>query len=234
MAGRSVWYDGAWVDVSGGSGLAIPTSGLHMRLRADEITGLSNGDPVATWPDISGNGRDATQATSGKRPTWQSAGVNGRPAVRFTLASSQYMATASWTELAQPNTVVVVASISASSYICDGIADGYRHAIFAISGMSIFAGSSVSGSVSMPAAASVWTGVYNGASSLLRRNGTTVASGNAGTNGLTGLTIGSRFNGAQNSNDYICEVLVYDRLLTSDERALVEGLLIADWGLSST
>ena len=35
--------------------------------KADAITGVANGSPLATWPDVSGNGNDATQSTA--RPT---------------------------------------------------------------------------------------------------------------------------------------------------------------------
>lgn len=44
---------------------------------------LSDGDPVATWTDSSGNGFDVTQGTAGFRPTYQTAELNGKPVVRF-------------------------------------------------------------------------------------------------------------------------------------------------------
>lgn len=51
--------------------------------KADSLS-LSDGDPVATWADSTGNGFDATQATSGYRPTYKTAIRNGLPVVRFT------------------------------------------------------------------------------------------------------------------------------------------------------
>jgi len=54
---------------------------LAQWLKADAIGGLSGGDPVATWTASTGN--NATQATSGNRPTYQTAVVNGHPVVRF-------------------------------------------------------------------------------------------------------------------------------------------------------
>lgn len=56
-------------------------SGLVVWLAADEITGLSDGDPVATWSDLSGNGNDATEATN--TPTYQTNEINSLPIVRF-------------------------------------------------------------------------------------------------------------------------------------------------------
>jgi hypothetical protein len=52
---------------------------------ADTITGLEDGDPVGTWPDQSGNGNDATQATAANKPTYKAALVdfNNQPGVEF-------------------------------------------------------------------------------------------------------------------------------------------------------
>ncbi len=70
-----------------GSGPPPPFDPLSLspliRLKASSITGLSSGDPVATWPDTSGNARDASQATSAKRPTWVTGVLNGKAVVRF-------------------------------------------------------------------------------------------------------------------------------------------------------
>ncbi len=60
-------------------------AGLGLWLNAEKITGLSNGDPVVTWEDQSGNGNDHTQATGSKRPTYRTDVVNGKPVVRFDL-----------------------------------------------------------------------------------------------------------------------------------------------------
>jgi hypothetical protein len=58
-------------------------SGLALWLDATRITGLSDGGSVATWSDVSGNGRDATQATGAKQPTYKTAIQNSKPVVRF-------------------------------------------------------------------------------------------------------------------------------------------------------
>lgn len=63
----------------------IPKSvaGLNLWLKADAITGLSDGDPVSSWSDSSTVGRTVSQATAGFRPTYRINAVNGKPAVRF-------------------------------------------------------------------------------------------------------------------------------------------------------
>jgi hypothetical protein len=58
-------------------------SGLQMWLDADQIVGLVDNDPVATWADASGNANDATQGTAANRPIYKTNIVNGKPVVRF-------------------------------------------------------------------------------------------------------------------------------------------------------
>lgn len=50
--------------------------------KADEIGGLSDGDPVTTWSDSSGNSVDLSQ-TGSARPTYKTSIINGLPVVRF-------------------------------------------------------------------------------------------------------------------------------------------------------
>ena len=81
----------------GGGGYALPyTTDLAAAYAADQITGLSDGDAVTTWQDLSGNGRHLTGTNS---PTFESDGSslkNGLPVVRTVAASSQYFASASF------------------------------------------------------------------------------------------------------------------------------------------
>ncbi|MBU1719582.1 MAG: hypothetical protein KKA07_10980, partial [Bacteroidetes bacterium] len=60
-------------------------------LKADYITGLSNGDQVATWADASGNGNDLTQSTAGLRPLYYTNQANGFPAIYFTDNAGNYL-----------------------------------------------------------------------------------------------------------------------------------------------
>jgi hypothetical protein len=56
---------------------------LRLWLKADAIQNLIDGDAVAAWSDISGNGWSATQSTAGSRPTYKTNILNGQPVVRF-------------------------------------------------------------------------------------------------------------------------------------------------------
>lgn len=62
----------------------VDIAGLELDLDADRILPvLADGDPVATWPDRSGKGRNATQANAAAKPTWKINILNGRAVVRF-------------------------------------------------------------------------------------------------------------------------------------------------------
>lgn len=64
------------------SGLPRPDR-LWLRLEADRIAGLSDGDAAATWSDLSGRGNHATQGTGSKQPLYKVGIFNGRPGVPF-------------------------------------------------------------------------------------------------------------------------------------------------------
>ncbi len=65
--------------------LATPpvTTGLVLDFEANAIHGLSNGDKVASWPDISGHNNNAVQANTDRQPVFETNAINGLPAIRF-------------------------------------------------------------------------------------------------------------------------------------------------------
>lgn len=64
--------------------------GLQAWFDASQIVGLSDNDPVDEYPDESGNGNDATQADSGKQPTFQTNEYGSLPTVQTDGNSSAH------------------------------------------------------------------------------------------------------------------------------------------------
>jgi hypothetical protein len=69
-----------------------PPPSLSAWFKAEALSGLSNGDLVGTWIDSSGKSNTATQVTTTRQPSYVSAAINGRPAVRFNAAESDNLA----------------------------------------------------------------------------------------------------------------------------------------------
>ena len=73
--------------------------------------------------------------------------------------------------------------------------------------------------------------VANGSSSIIRRNKSDVGTGDAGTNGLNGITLAAQFNGLANADIDICEVLIYDASVSTGDRDSIETYLQDKWGV---
>ena len=71
--------------------LFVPTSlpGCGLWLHAGAGLTTNGLGAVERWADQSGNGHDATQATSGAQPVWVADAVNGLPAVRFEASGTK-------------------------------------------------------------------------------------------------------------------------------------------------
>lgn len=61
----------------------IDIAGLQIFYDARQLVGLNDGDAVATWSDLSGNSRDATQGTASKRPLYKTNVYGSDPALLF-------------------------------------------------------------------------------------------------------------------------------------------------------
>ena len=59
----------------------IQLPGLGLWLEADQIAGVTDGGPVATWPDLSGS--DFHASTLAAPPLWKQVGIGGLPSVEF-------------------------------------------------------------------------------------------------------------------------------------------------------
>jgi len=69
------------------------STGAVLALDSRFISGLNDGDAVATWEDRTNNNNDATQGNSARRPIYKTAQQGGQPIVRFSKASTQYLLT---------------------------------------------------------------------------------------------------------------------------------------------
>ena len=212
-------------------------AGLKLWLKADALS-LSDGDPVGTWTDSSGNANNAT-ASGSARPTYKVAILNGHAALRFD-GTANVMNVAS--VCAQPLTYFIVGKMTTTStYYFDGVS-GNRFALSdGLNGtpnnLGLYAGGAVVESAFTVAgsAAKLWSGVGNAASSSIFKDGAAFATGNPGTQGLDGgMTIGNRFALSLFLNGDIEEIIVYNTALSAGNRQAVEDYLGAKYGITIT
>lgn len=184
-----------------GSGGGWPSSldgTLRLRLEGDNVSGLSDGDPVTTWLDQSGNGFNATQSTGSAKPEWVQTDTdfNSQSTLLFDGVDDGLNCgvTAS-----QPCTVFLVqkSAETGTDYWLDGSGSNRISLGYGLSGTpsnkaSVFAGGSVLTATNTNSGACLWRFTANAGSSSLYVNGVSEASGSAGSNSLSDATIGYR------------------------------------------
>lgn len=170
----------------------------HTLFWADEITGLGDGDPVATWADSSGNGHDATQSTAAKRPVFRPAfaGFNGHAVVEFD-GVDDWLATSPFATPPAGGEVALIVQRTGSSTDQRHYFDGTAPAHWAIgsrqgggSNRFIYQGTpGVNGGTEDNA--KHYLRVNFGAVDTLHVDGTQVVSANVGTQTLPGIRLGA-------------------------------------------
>lgn len=208
--------------------------GLGLWLDADDSATITVATGVSRWADKSGNARDVTQTTTGFQPSYQAASLNGRNVVRFD-GSDDRLVSSAYT-ISQPLTVFIVARYtsvaSSAAHMFDG--DTSRVAMFAqTNNLRMFAGSIVGTGTVAANTAFQATGIYNGASSTLRKDRAVVnATINPGSNAWTQPVLGVAYSVSATAPypGDIAEIIAYSRVLTAGEIASVESYLSAKWG----
>lgn len=73
-------------NLSGWNGGILPNqiSGMDLWLNAGTITGVTNGNPISSWSDASGNSNNFSQSNNAYQPIYETNVLNGQPAVQFT------------------------------------------------------------------------------------------------------------------------------------------------------
>jgi hypothetical protein len=233
----------------------IDISGLQLWLDASDTSTLYNatvggslvttdGSAVARWQDKSGNNRHATQATANARPLLKTAIKNGRNGIRLD-GTNDFMDVTS-ISIAQPYTIFAALVFRNTSphlggYLFDKTNGTNRVSI----------GWNATGLVGDIGKLWYWAGgaslpqdtvnstnqnivigtVFNGASSLMTKNGTQILSGNNGTTSLAAMRLGARFDPSAHCNADLYEILIYNSALTTTQRQAVESYLNTKWAL---
>jgi hypothetical protein len=183
--------------------------------------GANNGY-VQTFYDQTGNGRNCTSNSPTAQPQIYDGSVvlkeNGKPAL--VSQATQNLQWFDFTDIAQPNTCFSVAVAGTNGYIYDGIQNVGQNTLYnQTNAIQMWAGAPVLNTgVDVPSQAQS-TALFNGATSIVRIDGSQVASGSTGTQPRRGLTVGAYYDG-NNPADKVQEIIAYN----SDETANFEAI----------
>jgi len=220
IAGLTLWLEagvGTWQDAA----MTIPA--------------VNDGDPVGGWADQSGNGNHPTQPTAAKRPKLRLNIVNTLPVIRFDGIDD-------WLKriminVTQPWSLFMVFTVRlwvADRHIIDGANLQSRISESAAVGRLQYncgAGLSIDGFV----VNTFWliTGMVNGAASNIYRNNLAPSAGNLGALNMPNITIAARGTalGSGHSQIDVAEIVIYNALLSDDDRALVWDYLNTKYAL---
>lgn len=212
-------------------------AGLKLWLRAGSLS-LSDGDPVSSWTDLSGNANHAVQASGTKQPLFKTAIINGKDVVRFDGVDDVLVAP---TPIGPPCSCFVVctphggAEIAYSIYVLTaGIWISQRLSGVNWGSFMSALGEQNAGEDLAEDVPTLLEQTCNSPSpTILYRNGVQkistadiVASGAA-----TNVQIGADDPASRWVNGDIAEVVLYDTVLSGVNRALVEGYLMTSYGL---
>ena len=202
----------------------------------DVSTVTVTGQGASTWSDKSGNSNDLLQTIDNDRPAYTS-GVS----LDFD-GVSENMVTSTFTggSISQPNTIFIAhqpQGIFSSQNIYDGIANGSRHTLFAFpTTLAIFAGVQLNTSpaINSGTAKVIEQVEWNTTSSVYRRDGISRATGNVGTNPLSGLTLAARFSIADFMDSDVFEIVIVNGALTVAQQNQLGNYLADRHGITWT
>jgi len=202
----------------------IPTENLMLWVSADSVEIIDG--KVAIMYDLSGNNSHAQQANSANRPIFKDIGLNNLPVLSFT--GNQFLKAQYPTSLSQPITSFAVWKTTQSANVvcyCN-----YSSSLFDLqsysNGIQIYTSSGIGYSKPCPFDFILSTAIYNGSSSKIFENGILKASGNVGSSSMNGITIGATYSNTWLLRGEIAELIFYNRLLSEQERSLVENYLM--------
>ena len=224
-------------------------------LQADGTLTKDGANKVSVWNDMSGFGRNATQAVAANQPTWMPNIFNGKPALFFDGVNGNYflenttqtpVATAG---AARTYFVVAKADCNATGYKGGHLFSHRRTSQASTleftdngSGGIYYAGNLTSNhpsaNVSFADGQKIFVGAWRTAGTGtpidFRMNGVqaTVTNSNfIADNGAAGYAVGDRRDGVLNNDwqGYIAEIIVYDRAVTDAERLNTERYLTAKY-----
>lgn len=222
----------------GSSFTPLAIAACKLWLDANDITTITKdgSDLVSQWNDKSTEANVLVQATGSFKPKWFSAIQNGKDIIRFD-GVADYITDAATNTYSQPSTLFIVCTsptedIALNKGMFDGVSNRNLFNLQTTGvGYRVYANTGLVGGTRQTSA-KIFRVVFNGGSSSLHINGSSILSGAAGADSLSGIILGAFTTGANGWADYdVCEVIFYNAILSAGDITLVENYLTSKWGL---
>ena len=215
-----------WVATNSSAFSPLAIGGVELFVEADNVTEAAGG--VSVWGDQGSSGNDLLQGTEGNRPGLVSSWRNSRPALSFN-GTTHFLRIAALANgsLSQSYTIVLVGSwdndngTGPFAVASAATAFGVRHQG---GDPTLSTGANFNSGTSAPASgtAFVMLAEANSSSSKIRFEGHGVAvqnaTGNAGTGGLVGVTVGGYGSGSALWAEHIAAVAIYSKVLSDAQK----------------
>lgn len=210
-------------------------SGLVAWYDAAQITGLNDGDAVAQWDDLSGNGYHLTQSDNTRRPLYKVNIKNGLPVIRFD-GSNDGISCVLGSSYPQPNTILCVFRFRAlSTWATVYDSSARTNLTIGVAGtndiIQIHAGSSYNTYYGSALNNFFVSNIrFNGSSTIVRFNSEPIGVGSSGTNAFSKIDIGTYLYTIFAQLD-IAELIIYNKSLNAYETFNLEKYLSQKWGI---
>ena len=191
-------------------------------VRANDITGLADGDKISTWSDKSGNNNNLTQATEDYQPLFKTDIWNGKSVVRFDGVDDYLWDTFT---LSQPEHIFIIAKLltdlSGNDTIIDGSGSNKMRITALDNIIALYATTTFNTTflADFNGRFHLWQGYFSGDSSYCAEDNLSKETGSLGTTGASGITLGMR--GDRNNNGLanidIAEVVIYSAEVIGDD-----------------
>ncbi|WP_169792606.1 PKD domain-containing protein [Salinivirga cyanobacteriivorans] len=203
----------------------------HLSLWYNGDSVLNNGNQVQKWYDLSGKNYNAIQNETSAMPYYEDSVINGLPALFFD--GSKYMETDFGVDYPQPNTYIMLWSITANAGFLQlpysGLYPGKTNSTFwrNNSTININGGNYVNNVYpkEIPFYFMITTTVFNEDSTVIYENSIFKKRVDAGTDSVAGLIFGGVPDEDYYLHGYLPEFMFFDTIITDEQRNLVENYL---------
>ena len=235
----STTYTGNVVDVRRSSGGTESFTAAEVADGAlTDWVGVGNDGFVSKWYDQSGNDNHATQGTAASQPKIVDGGSLVSGGIDFDGVNDfMQVAIGTITQPISGFSVFKNDSLTFAPSIWDSISATNRVVSYSVATDDTFRISAGTAIISAASAQVDGTNYlrsdfFDSTSSSFYANGTIMASGDAGSNAMEGLTIGARYDGTANfTNGTIAEIIIYPSD-QSDNRTAIEANIGETYGIT--